>query len=129
MTERSVFRAAIHPTDPTVDPGYFGLYVVTMLCLGAIPAAFMLLLVRLAIPPHPLDLLGFAAVIAAAGVAYGTSAGGVGLFRMGDKDRVDTKSTTTTTTTTETAAADVAVIAPLGTPDKPLHVAVKDDPK
>jgi hypothetical protein len=57
---------------------------------------------------HPFDLVGIAAVIASAGAAFGTAAGGVGLFRMGDKPHPNTTIATaqqTTTTVTQPAGA------------------------
>lgn len=91
MIQKSVFRSAVTGDDGTVDPGYLGLYMVMMVVLGSIPATLFLAGVRLAIAPdHPLDLVGVAAVIASAGAAFGTAAGGVGLFRLGDKPRPNT---------------------------------------
>ncbi len=84
----AIFQSAIRGADGQVDAGYLGLYVVTVLVLGSIPSAILLITARmLMIADHPLDLTGLAAVIGAAGVCYGSAAGGVGLFRMGDKQR------------------------------------------
>lgn len=91
MKQKSIFRSAITGDDDTVDAGYLGLYAVMVVVLGAIPATLLLALVRLILgTDHPLDLVGVAAVIASAGAAFGTAAGGVGLFRMGDKPRANT---------------------------------------
>jgi hypothetical protein len=97
---RSIFRSAVTGTDGTIDPGYLGLFVVMLMVLGTIPGAMFLAAVRMYLDPaHPLDLTGIAAVIAAAGASFGTAAGGVGLFRMGDKPHADTTTTTATQTT------------------------------
>lgn len=95
MRRGSVFRSAITGDDGEVDAGYLGLYVVTAIVLGAIPSAILLAAVRMFLTPdHALDLVGIAAVIGAAGTCYGVAAGGVGLFRMGDKPRPGTATTT-----------------------------------
>lgn len=88
---KSIFRSAITGDDDSVDPGYLGLYAVMLTVLGAIPFTLILALIRLFLAEgNPLDLVGVAAVIASAGAAFGTAAGGVGLFRMGDKPRPNT---------------------------------------
>lgn len=84
----SVFRSAVTGEDGEVDAGYLGLFVIMVIVLGAIPAALVLAAVHLAIgKDHPLDLVGVAAVISAAGIAFGTASAGVGLFRRGDQPR------------------------------------------
>jgi hypothetical protein len=91
MNRKSIFRSAVTGDDDTVDPGYLGLYAVMLTVLGAIPTTLILAGIRMAIADdHPLDLVGVAAVIASAGAAFGTAAGGVGLFRLGDKPHPDT---------------------------------------
>lgn len=107
--KKSIFRSAVTGDDGTIDPGYLGLYAVMITVLGAIPLTLILAGVRMGIAPdHPLDLVGVAAVIASAGAAFGTAAGGVGLFRMGDKPHPNTTITaaqqTTTTVTQPTGA-------------------------
>lgn len=97
----STFERAVTETGD-VDPGYLGLYVVMAVVLGAIPAALVLALVHLVIgKDHPLDLLGIAAVISAAGVAFGGAAAGVGLFRRGDQPHPNTITTTATQQTVQ----------------------------
>jgi hypothetical protein len=88
----TLFRSAVSLTDTSVDPGYLGLFAVMLLCLGIIPGAFILIGLRLwLVADHPLDLVGLAAVIAAACAGFGTAATGVGIFRKLDK----TNNTTT----------------------------------
>lgn len=89
---KSIFRSAVTSSeDNSIDPGYLGLYAVMLVVLGAIPVSLLLAMVRLIVADdHPLDLVGIAAVIASAGAAFGTAAGGVGLFRMGDKPHPNT---------------------------------------
>jgi len=85
---KSVFRSAIVGADGEVDPGYLGLYIVTALVLGTIPASLLLVAIQMIIlPHHPLDLIGVAAVIGAAGGCFGAAAAGVGIFRAGDRDK------------------------------------------
>jgi hypothetical protein len=107
---KSIFRSAVTGDDGSIDPGYLGLYAVMLTVLGAIPMTLILALVRLIIGrDHPLDLVGVAAVIASAGAAFGTAAGGVGLFRMGDKPHPNTQITSaqqTTTTVTQPAKGE-----------------------
>jgi hypothetical protein len=99
--KRSIFRSAVTGDDGTIDPGYLGLYAVMLTVLGAIPATLLLAAVRLGVSAdHPLDLVGVAAVVASAGAAFGTAAGGVGLFRMGDKPHPNTQITSAQQTTT-----------------------------
>lgn len=82
----SIFRSAIQGPEGGVDAGYLGLYMVGAVVLGAIPATLALATIRMVIvPDHPLDLVGIAALIGAAGTCFGVAAGGVGLFRAGDK--------------------------------------------
>jgi len=89
----SVFRSAIEGKDGAVDAGYLGLYLVGVLILGAIPFTFALVAVRMfLVAGYPLDLAGVAAVIGAAGVCFGAAATGVGVFRVGDKERVSAPS-------------------------------------
>jgi hypothetical protein len=96
----SVFRSAITGSDGTVDPGYLGLYIVMLVCLGTIPATLTLVAVRLLmLPDHPLDLTGIAAIIAAAGGCFGAAATGVGIFRWGDRPHPNTVTTTAAQTT------------------------------
>lgn len=83
----NVFQSTVTGSDGTVDPGYLGLFAVIVLILGMIPCAFVLAALRMFLEPgHPLDLVGLGAIIAGAGAAFGTAAGGVGLFRFGDKE-------------------------------------------
>lgn len=87
-------RSAVIGDDGTVDPGYLGLFAVVLLVLGTIPCAILLVSVRMfLVADHALDLVGLAAVIGASGAAFGTAAGGVGLFRLGDKPHATTVST------------------------------------
>lgn len=80
--------SAIIGEDGTVDPGYLGLFVVMWMILGTIPVALILIAVRMfLIAEHPLDLVGLAAIIGAAGTAFGAAAVGVGVFRRGDQPR------------------------------------------
>jgi uroporphyrinogen-III decarboxylase len=56
---------------------------------------------------HPLDLVGVAAIIGAAGVTFGSAAVGVGVFRRGDQPHPNTQITSaqqTTTTVTQPEA-------------------------
>ena len=100
----SFFGNAVIGDDNTVDPGYFGLYGVGLLVLGAIPSALLLMLTRMFLETgHPLDLVGFAAVIAACGGAFGAAAAGVGAFRAGDKPHVGTVTTESSQKKVETA--------------------------
>ena len=81
-----LFRSAITGDDGSVDPGYLGLYAIMVTILGVIPVSLLLAGMRMfLVDGHPLDLVGVAAVIGGAGAAFGTAAGGVGVFRMGDK--------------------------------------------
>ena len=106
MPQKSIFRSAVTGDDDTVDPGYLGLYMVMVIVLGAIPITLILAAVRLGISAdHSLDLVGVAAVIASAGAAFGTAAGGVGLFRLGDKPRPNT---VIESTSSKTVVADPA---------------------
>jgi len=90
------FHSAIRGADGTVDPGYLGLYMVMVVCLGVIPMAVLLVAGRMFLEPgHPLDLGGLAAVIAAAGACFGTAATGVGIFRWGDRPAAGTATTAT----------------------------------
>ena len=99
----SVYRSAITGADGEVDAGYLGLYAVMVLCLGVIPAAVLLAAVQMIVTAdHKLDLVGIAAVVAAAAAGFGTAAGGVGLFRMGDKPHANTSTTSVATSATET---------------------------
>lgn len=101
----SIFRSAVVGEDGSIDPGYLGLYVVMLLCLGTIPSAVILVTVRLFLTTtHDLDLTGLAAVIAAAGACFGTAATGVGIFRWGDKPHAEVTTTTIAATTTTPAA-------------------------
>ena len=94
------FRSAIQGDDGEVDAGYLGLYIVMWLALGSIPMTFILIVLRLILTEdHALDLTGIAAVIGAAGVCFGSAAGGVGIFRAGDK---------------RTAQSNVTTVAPSG---------------
>ena len=82
----SIFRSAIAGSDGAVDAGYLGLFVVMLLVLGTIPSAIIMVAVRMWLTPaDPIDLTGLAAIVGAAGAAFGTAAAGVGLFRAGDK--------------------------------------------
>jgi hypothetical protein len=95
----SVFRSAVTGEDGSVDPGYLGLYVVMLIVLGAIPSAIVLTGIAMFYSPgHKLDLVGLGAVIAAATAGFGTAAGGVGLFRMGDKSHAPAAASSSTTT-------------------------------
>jgi hypothetical protein len=95
----SVFRSAVTGEDGSIDPGYLGLYVVMLIVLGAIPSAIVLTGIAMFYSPgHKLDLVGLGAVIAAATAGFGTAAGGVGLFRMGDKSHAPAAATSSTTT-------------------------------
>lgn len=119
----SIFRSAIQGDDGQVDAGYLGLYAVMVLMLGAIPSAIVLVAIRLVVvAEHPLDLLGLAAVIAAAATGFGTAAAGVGLFRAGDKPHAQAASTTTTRTQETTTSAGA-------TTDDPLKVALVPNKK
>jgi hypothetical protein len=98
-----IFRSAITGSDNTVDPGYLGLYVVMCVVLGAIPVALLLVAVRMFIAAdHPLDLLGLAAIISAAGVTFGSAAVGVGVFRRGDQPHPNTFTSSTQQTSVTT---------------------------
>jgi hypothetical protein len=95
----SVFRSAVTGEDGSIDPGYLGLYVVMLIVLGAIPSAIVLTGIAMFYSPgHKLDLVGLGAVIAAATAGFGTAAGGVGLFRMGDKSHAPAAASSSTTT-------------------------------
>jgi hypothetical protein len=76
--------------------------------LGAIPFALLLVAVRMfMVAEHPLDLVGVAAIIGAAGVTFGSAAVGVGVFRRGDQPHPNTQITSaqqTTTTVTQPEA-------------------------
>lgn len=101
--------SAIIGEDGTVDPGYLGLFVVMWMILGTIPIALILIGVRMfIITEHPLDLVGLAAIIGAAGTAFGAAAVGVGVFRRGDQPHASV-ATTTTTTTASTPAVPIPV--------------------
>jgi hypothetical protein len=106
--EPPIFRSAVTGSDGTVDPGYLGLYVVMCTVLGAIPFALLLVAVRMfMVAEHPLDLVGVAAIIGAAGVTFGSAAVGVGVFRRGDQPHPNTQITSaqqTTTTVTQPEA-------------------------
>jgi hypothetical protein len=85
---RSVFRSAVTGPDGEVDAGYLGMYMIGVTILGAIPVALGLAAVRMfLVADHPLDLVGVAAIIGAAGGCFGAAAAGVGLFRAGDRDK------------------------------------------
>lgn len=93
----SIFQSAITGSDGSVDPGYLGLYAVGATVLGSIPFALILATIRMfMLADHPLDLVGIAALIGAAGTCFGVAAGGVGLFRAGDKPRQDMVTSTAT---------------------------------
>lgn len=65
-----------------IDPGYLQMLFVGLLVLGAIPAAVVICVLRVILSAdHSSDLVGLAAVIGAAGVAYGGSAAGAAVFR------------------------------------------------
>lgn len=114
---RSIFRSAITDENGDVDAGYLGLYVVMLLVLGTIPSTILLAVVRMMIAKdNPLDLVGIAAVIGAAGAAFGTAAAGVGIFRVGDKPRAPAPaSVTKTESKTETVTVAPAA-QPVDTP-------------
>lgn len=103
----ATFHSAVRGPDGSVDPGYLGLYMVMVVCLGVIPMAFLLVAIKMFLEPgHPLDLGGLAAVIAAAGACFGTAATGVGIFRWGDRP---TAGTTTTATMSQSTVEPVAI--------------------
>jgi hypothetical protein len=100
----SLFRDAVTENGP-VDPGYLGLYVAAVMTLGSIPVALILVGIRMGmLADHPLDLVGIAAIIGAAGTAFGVAATGVGLFRKGDKPNPNTTTSIAQQSTTTTVA-------------------------
>ncbi len=107
----SLFRDAITENGP-VDPGYLGLYVAAATTLGSIPVALVLVGLRMWVAEgHPLDLVGVASIIGAAGTAFGLAATGVGLFRKGDKPTPNTVTSTAQQTST-TVVDPSAVVKP-----------------
>lgn len=117
----NIFRSAVTGDDGEIDAGYLGLFAVMVLMLGSIPVTLLLVTIRLFVADdHPLDLSGVAAVIGAAAVGFGASAGGVGAFRAGDKPH---SGTTSSTVTKVVATGDAG-----STPAAPLNVAVVDMP-
>lgn len=84
----SIFDRTVTETGD-IDPGYLGMLVGLCVLLGAVPCALILAGVHLAIgKDHPLDLVGVAAIIGAAGTAFGLIATGVGVFRRSGQPAV-----------------------------------------
>lgn len=112
----SVFRSAIESPEGGVDAGYLGLYAVGATILGTIPFCLILVAVRMfVVDGHPLDLVGVAALIGAACVGFGTAAGGVGLFRAGDKPHVPmVTSSAQISAPADPAPAPIATLTPKG---------------
>lgn len=81
-----IFQSAIRGEDGEVDPGYFAMYVITMIVLGAIPA-MVLVSIASAIfsQDHHFDAQALGIGIGSVCTGYGVALGAVGMYRMGDK--------------------------------------------
>jgi hypothetical protein len=126
----SVFRAAIHPTDQTVDPGYLALFWIMAVVITAIPFMCIFTMVAMFLDPeHRFLVQDLGIGVGSVCTGFGVAVGAVGAFRMGDKDRPGTSSTTTTTTKVA-AIREPAPPPPQeeerGTPENPLHVALEE---
>ena len=124
----SVFRSAITDSaDGSVDAGYLALYWVMCVTVSTIPVLCVLAAIAMWLDPEhkfPVQDLGIG--IGAVCTGFGVAVGAVGAFRMGDKPRQAAVGTTTTMRReTIVTAGDESEEPARGTPDKPLHVAVK----
>lgn len=86
MRGNSVFRSAITGDDGEVDSGYLALYwllvvvigVIPVMCVGAVCAMWN-------DPAGHFDAQGLGIGVGSVCAGFATAAGGVGIFRRGDK--------------------------------------------
>ena len=125
----SVFRSAItDPVDGTVDAGYLALFWVMTVTVSTIPVMLGLAAFAMYLDPaHEFPVQDLGIGIGAVCTGFGVACGAVGAFRAGDKPRPAAVGTTTTMRRETVVTADPGEPEePVrGTPDKPLHVAVK----
>ncbi len=85
---QSIFRSAITDGNGDVDAGYLAMFALMALVVGAIP--IMVIGAFLAMwfdPTHEFNVKDLGIGIGAVCGGFATAAGGIGMFRAGDKPR------------------------------------------